>query len=229
MVYFILLFYIKYHQFLPKWNNKKPPCKLIKQTNKQIGIEILYGNICCPFLNVVLNVKIQSLLCVLGNLKTACHLSLNYGHLVGYQLSYIFKYAAFWPCYQILTILSSKNIILTIWRFTPLFSRFLEIKNLHHNHYFSTLKIYFVLHAQYFVNSSWFRTTIHTQSSVRWGVSRSICSKKRHIQENYRKPNKRQCVHDTQTNKSNTFQINHQQQKNNERIVIVVIVVVCLV
>ena len=40
----------------------------------------------------------------------------------------------------ILMTLASRNNILTIWRFIPLFWRFLDIKNLHHNVYFNTLK-----------------------------------------------------------------------------------------
>ena len=39
-----------------------------------------------------------------------------------------------------LTILSSEDIILRIWRFMPIFWWFLEIKNLHHNLYFSIWK-----------------------------------------------------------------------------------------
>ena len=39
-----------------------------------------------------------------------------------------------------MTIFSSTNIILKIWRFIPIFWPFSEIKNLHHIIYFSTLK-----------------------------------------------------------------------------------------
>ena len=95
---------------------------------------------------------------------------------LGAHCMYCMHRCQIWWFIVILTILSYKNAILTIWRFMQLFWRFLEIKNFHYNLYFSTIKLTLNLYTKVICKYLWWLSCILFFSILINPKSYNVCT-----------------------------------------------------